>query len=39
VKDRVEVLEAMIEYLKRTEYGVEHRDDLRYDGMGQEIIV
>ena len=39
VKDSLEILQALIEYLKRTEYGNLNSNNLPDDGMGKEIIL
>ena len=36
VNDSLEILQALIEYLKRTEYGDEHSEDFRHDESGKE---
>ena len=38
VKDNIEILQALIEYLKRTEYA-EHGEDSGYNGILQEVVV
>jgi hypothetical protein len=39
VNDSLEILQALIEYLKRTEYGVEYGHDTGHDELGEKAII